>query len=626
MFLEKNLIELIKVNPILGAKLHSIQTNKKFEIFMGDSDKANINIYDTHHKISLYDTIPIEEVENQYKQFMENYSRYPYTFFYGVGNGVLLKLILGLNSVKTLFVFEPNLELIYVVLNLIDFTEEIKNKRIEFHLEEDINFNTFYNICNNPDIKVFLRTYNLQINIPYYEKLYFENIKKLNKEMVNQIKLIITGSGNDANDSLIGLNHHLKHLPDIIKSYSLLDIINNKNSDYAVIVSTGPSLAKQLPLLKKFQKNITILSVDASLPILQKEGIKPDLVFSMERVEATAKFFENLDKEFLKDTIFIPSSVSHPLTIEYLKDMKVALSQRPFAYIRMFHLHKWGYLGLGMSAANMAFDFAYLSKFKNIAFIGQDLAFGNDGTTHSKGAVYGEYETQYKQNTLTTKGYYGENVQTSKVWDMFKNFFVRDIPIAKEKGLNIYNCTEGGAYIDGAEHISFKNFLEQIDNKEKEFYIPKKLSKEYQENHLKKSKKLVELYVERLSCIKEKIENVFLEVMEQIETLEKLNRDEDLEKIDFNDLTKTISNIDIIKNILEEDRAIMKMSNITNPLIVNAELALALIVVRESKSEIEKKVKLIDWIYEHKSWLFFLAGAIENVIFIMKKHLNETLK
>lgn len=58
-----------------------------------------------------------------------------------------------------------------------------------------------------------------------------------------------------------------------------------------MIVSTGPSLYKQLPLLKEHADKITIFSVDASFPILVKHGIKPDVVVTLERVEPTADFF-----------------------------------------------------------------------------------------------------------------------------------------------------------------------------------------------------------------------------------------------------------------------------------------------------------------------------------------------
>jgi len=621
--LEKNINALIQKNPTLAVKLHSIQTNKHFEVFMDEEDPININLFDTKNDIPFYKNKPIEEITNRYNEIMEKKARYPFLTFYGIGNGLLIKMFTNLD--KYLLVIEPNLELIYIALSLFDFSEEIKNKKLSIILEEDLNFSTLNEILANPDIKTFLKTYEIEINHSYYLNFYQDNIIKVNKEIIFQISHLINAEGNSAEDSLIGLNHHLQNIPKMLKSYTLVSLKNNINSKTAIIVSTGPSLAKQLPLLKEYQDYLTILCVDASLPILQKEGIRPDIVFSLERVEATAKFYENLDKELLKNTIFAPTSISHPKLLENIKNMQQCISMRPFSYTRMFKMHKWGYLGIGMSAANMAFEFAYLAKCEKIILIGQDLAFGEDGRTHSKGAIYGEEEEQYhKKEKIIIKGYYGDEVETTNTWQLFLNFFKKDIPEVIKADIEVYNCTEGGAYIDGAIHKPFKEVLKSVDISKKKSIIKCELVSLGKQNHyLKRTKKLLTLYIKRLKWIKSEVESVFLDVMEKIENLEKLNKEKDLEKIDFDELTNTISKIDKIKDILETDKVLLKFNNITNPLIVSAELELARIMVRNSEKEIEKKVKLIDWIYEHKSWLFFLAGAIENIIFIIEKNLKE---
>ena len=621
--LERNLKALLKSNPVLVAKLHSIKTNSRFELFMDQKDNININLFDKETQLPLYETKPIEEITNRYNEIISEKSRYPFLFFYGIGNGLLVRMFLNIN--KYIFVVEPNLELIYIALSLFDYSKEIESERFKIYLESDFTIKEIGLLFAHKDIKAFLKLYSLEIESPYYEKLYSSNIINLNREITTQIFHIVQSEGNSADDSLIGLNHHLQHIPEIVKSYTLKSAFNSRNSDIAVIVSTGPSLAKQLPLLKRYQNYLTILCIDASLPILQKEGIRPDFVFSLERVEATSKFFENLDKELLKDTIFIPTSISHPKTIQNLKDFKKVVSMRPFAYTKLFRLEKWGYVGVGMSAANMAFDFARFAEFPNIVFIGQDLAFGDDGTTHSKGAIYGEKEEQYykNKNRIKIKGYYGDEVETSKIWDMFLNSFRKDVPDAVKDGIKVYNCTEGGAYIDGAEHISFREFLESIPQIEKPQIELERVSESWQKHYLQRSKKLITLILERLNCIQKEIKDTFLEVMEIIENLEKLEKEEKLEEIDFDALISTIDKIDRIKDIYENDKVLKKFGNITMPLILNAELELAVIMVRESNDELSRKVKLIDWIYAHKSWLFFLAGAIENIIFIMEKNLKE---
>ncbi len=621
-FYEKNLQALITKNPQLEAKLYAISTNLRYEVFADPNDALNVNIVDNVHKYVLHQGKPVDEVTKQYEELFEKYGRYPLLFVYGVDNGLLVKMFLNLD--KTIYLFEPELELLYIALNLFDFSEAIENERLKIFHTKSFLFNDLYQTLMDPNYKVFLKTFELIVTNEYYFQFFSEDILRVNRDVVEQIKHIITAEGNDAIDSLIGLDHHLKHIPKMLRSYKLHDVAKAKNSKTAVIVSTGPSLAKQLPLLKEYAPYITILCIDASLPILQKEGIAPDFVFSLERVEATAKFYEELDKDLLQDTIFMPTSIVHPKLLENIEGMRQAISMRPFGYTHMFQLSKWGYMGIGMSAANMAFEFAFMSGYENIVLIGQDLAFGDDGTTHAKGALYGEVEEGYKKSVEYVPGYYGGEVKTSRVWKLFLNFFKKDIQVAKEKGLRVYNCTEGGAYIDGAEHIPFQEYLITVDRTKRKNRIDLQVESEQKiEYLLKRSKKLIKLYVKRLECVKKRVEDVFLEVMKTIEYLEELNAKEHLDKLDTQKLSDVISKIDEIKDLYENDRALRKFGNITNPYIVNAELELAKIMVRQSDKDIEKQVKMIDWIYEHKSWLFFLAGAIDNILETMQKHYSQ---
>jgi hypothetical protein len=163
----------------------------------------------------------------------------------------------------------------------------------------------------SPDINIidwkfrfYLKLYDLNILTPYYTE-YNNEIFKVNNLNIRAIKQIIISHGNDATDSLIGIKHHLHNIPEMIKNYKFKHLLNKKNSDIAVIVATGPSLTKQLPTLKKIQDKVTIISVDASLPILEKHNIKPDIVTVIERVELTSKFFVNTSAEFMKDIIFV---------------------------------------------------------------------------------------------------------------------------------------------------------------------------------------------------------------------------------------------------------------------------------------------------------------------------------
>ncbi len=618
--LEKNLSALLKINPYLTAKIMKVQENKKFEVFLDEKDRINYNIYDVENNEFFYKNSPIKTVMQQYDNIEKIYSRYLYLYFYGLDNGVLIKLLLNKENLERIIVIEPDIELFYIIFNLLDFSEEIKNGKVIFEHSKDFSFlkaNTYF----DGNAKIYAKLYTLQVINNYYYKYYSSDITRVNKIFVRAITHVVTAIGNSSIDSLIGLKHHIANLPFMLKTPTLKDSIKKyKNSKNVVIVSTGPSLYKQLELLKKYQDYITIFCVDASLPILQEHKIRPDVVFSLERVEATAKFYENLDKEFLKDTVFEVTSLIHKKLLENIEDMNVQMSIRPFNFLKYFGFKDWGYLGFGMSAANMAFECAFFSGFENIALIGQDLSYSKDGKSHSKGHTFGEDEVKISDNNFVIEGYYGDEVVTNKIWNMFLNFFEKNISEAKEKGIITYNCTEGGAKINGAEHIPFAEFLSNnVDMGDKKSVIKLQNNNNYEKN-IKLARKKIEDLLKYTEDVQKKVENSFLLVMETIENIELLNKENRLEEITFDMLNKTINEIDKIKTIYESDSFYEVFYEVTMSFILHEEMELAKIMVKNVNTDEEKKAKMVDWIYEHKSWLFFLAGGLD----AMKKVVEES--
>jgi hypothetical protein len=388
---EKNIKALLQKNPTLAAEIFGI-TDTDFEVYIQGNDNANLNFIDKKNALALYETQPIKEIENDLKIFEKEYIKYPVLFFYGLGNGILVKLLA--RDDRKIIVIEPNPQIIYLVFNLIDLSEEIENEKIILLSQKHLNFPVIYNLIKDPDILMFVKTYKLHIQTPYYEKLYKNDILQINKIFTNAIKQAIIDFGNDTEDTLIGIKHSILNTPEMLKNPPVQSLKNKKNSEIAVIVSTGPSLTKQLPLLKEVQNKITIIAVDASMPILEEWDIVPDFVTSLERVEATAKFFKQTSPEFQKKFITIHASLQHEEVLKNSYGERI-LSMRGFLYNRYLELDHYGYLGIGMSAANMAYELAYLLGFKEIVLIGQDLAYAEDGRSHASGHVYGENEVKF---------------------------------------------------------------------------------------------------------------------------------------------------------------------------------------------------------------------------------------
>lgn len=616
-FFEKNLASLAIKNPSLALKIQNITPNQKYEVFMGE-DVANYNIVDKCNEVSIFATLPLEETMRRFAD-LNDYAYYPYLYFYGIGNGVLYKLLLGNEILKRLVVVEPELELLFIALHFIDFSQEILEGKI-----------VLYNKPESQDIvqlfeqdkhsKFYVKSYMFEIFNPYYER-YQEDFMRINQDFIRAIEHLVVAVGNDARDAIVGIKHHIANLPETIQTPTLIDLVAKlKNRDTAIIVSTGPSLYKQIPLLKKIAPYATLFCIDASFPILYKHGIKPDLVLSLERVEATAKFYEEIPKEAFEGVVFAITSIVHPRLKKAIleKGGLIQYSYRPFGYTTYFGIHEYGYLGIGMSAANMAYELVVHSRFKRCIIIGQDLAFGEDGSSHSRDAVYGSDEIKPKQNKVFVKKYGGNGeVESTQVWKMFLNFYERDIantPYA----LRVINSTEGGARIEGSLEIPFAQVIKEIPREIKSEISLDFPTQEMQEANLKIIKEKCEIWLKEGKKKQKRIEKVFLKVAKVCEELETLNQEKRLEEIDYKKLDSLSQEIEKIKLFFKEPVFSSLFVDALQSYIFHQELDIARVLVKNTEDEMQKRAKQIELIFLHKYWLFSLAGGIANVLEAVK--------
>ncbi|EDP5047428.1 motility associated factor glycosyltransferase family protein, partial [Campylobacter jejuni] len=362
---------------------------------------------------------------------------------------------------------------------------------------------------------------------------------------------------------------------------------------------------------------------DSSYPILAKHGIKPDYVCMLERTEITAEFFNNDFGEFDKDIVFVCAGVVHPKAIEYLKDRNLVITQKVLAFPYYINLKDFSYAAVGFSVAHtLSYLATYLSH-KNIIFIGQDLAYAENGNSHPDDYQNSaNYESQMYEHILTTA--YGGNgkVETHSIWLLFKNWFENEmIPNTRKMGITTYNCTEGGARIEGTIEKPFlwacENLLDKDLNKPFEKLEPLSLNKQ-NEFLLKayykvcKSIKHCRDFSKILSNDFEKIQSVYLSLNEKEE-----------------DINLAIKKIDEFKNKLENIKQMQDLYEILSPLLIQFELNLARIYVLNPKTKEDAFNKSILWIKEHLEFMELVYGHIkaqENALIKNILPLEEKLK
>ncbi|ENF7760906.1 motility associated factor glycosyltransferase family protein [Campylobacter coli] len=608
-------------NILLKESLKEIKSSK-FELILG-KDNLDINLKDTSDNTFLYENV-IDELNSMLNTYNDKYLLYPVLYFYGFGNGILFKALLQNKNHQHIVVFEKDIEIIWIMFHILDFSNELQSARLMVLQTSSLDIEFFSNFCSSKPFFQFSRIYFLELMSHYYERFH-EDILGLNKKLAENFKNSIVSYGNDPLDALQGIEQFVYNLPQMITHPSYKELLSKRKgiSDTAIIVSTGPSLTKQLPLLKKYANKATIFCADSSYPILAKHGIKPDYVLSLERIPLTSEFFNNDFGEFDKDIVFVCAGVVHPKTIEYLKNKTFIITQKILAFPYYINLKNFCYAAVGFSVAHMAYEFATHLSHKNIIFIGQDLAYAEDGFSHTKDySNLDKHEGHFQRDKGKFQCLaYGGNgkAESSEVWTMFR-FFLQDT-ISRNIISTTYNCTEGGARIEGTiekpflwacEKLLYKDLnkpfekLEPLSlNKQNEFLL-KAYYKVYQSiKHCRDFSKI-------LSNDFEKIQSVYLN----------LNKKE-------NDLNLAIRKIDEFKNKLENIKQMQDLYEILSPLLTQFELNLARIYVLNPKTKEDAFNKSILWIKEHLEFMELVYGHIkaqENALIKNILPLEEKLK
>ncbi|EAJ6512101.1 DUF115 domain-containing protein [Campylobacter jejuni] len=555
--------------------------------------------------------------------YNDKYLLYPVLYFYGFGNGVLFKALLQNKNHQHIVVFEKDIEIIWIMFHILDFSHELQSARLMILENDKLQTQDYTELCSSKPFFQFSRIYFLELMSHYYERFH-EDILGLNKKLAENFKNSIVSYGNDPLDALQGIEQFVYNLPQMITHPSYKELLSKRKgiSDTAIIVSTGPSLTKQLPLLKKYANKATIFCADSSYPILAKHGIKPDYVCMLERTEITAEFFNHDFGEFDKDIVFICAGVVHPKAIEYLKggNRKYLIMPRYLYFPIYIKLNKYFYFLYNTpSVAHMSYFLSALLNHKNIILIGQDLAYAKNGNSHPDDYQNSaNYESQMYEHILT-KAYGGkEEVKTHEAWIFFKQ--ILETMIIKYS-ITTYNCTEGGARIEGTIEKPFlwacENLLDKDLNKPFEKLEPLSLNKQ-NEFLLKAYYKVYQSikhcrdFSKILSNDFENIQSIYLSLNEKEE-----------------DINLAIEKIDEFKNKLEDIKQMQDLYEILQPLRTQFELNLARIYVLNPKTKEDAFNKSILWIKEHLEFMELVYGHIkaqENALIKNILPLEEKLK
>ncbi|EAJ9890848.1 motility associated factor glycosyltransferase family protein [Campylobacter jejuni] len=602
--LEKNIQALLSgVNEPLGNKLLNFIQNKTCSRFNIDE---NLNIFDKTHNVFMYENLE-EEINFFYQSILEKTPRYPFICIYGIGNALLIKNLA--KHYKHLFVFESEIELFILALSTIDLSEELCSGKIYLvDIEEERVDIQLLILFDMKDISEYLSLYEMFVNNVYYKKFYEDIWHKADELCEKNIKVVIRNLGSNSDLSFECYSHLLQNIPSMLESIPFQRILSQRKNKFenAIVVSAGPSLAKQLPLLKACQDKAVIFCADGALSMLEKEGIVPDYVTNLDFTDLAMKFFQNKEN---KTSLNILSCATYPNLVHFLDNKSVILRDDPLC--QRFNLNDFGYIDTGTHVSHFSYTLALALGFKNIIMIGQDLAFDKEGNSHSKGFDFGEkFSGEENIDKLKVPAYAGKGeVLTHITWNDYR-IKLEYLFACNDQKAKFYNATEGGARINFTEELSFKECCEKFLTKEKpKFELPKSLTKN-------RSDKLLVKFKEKIQKDQENAKRFLDDALALKQILENILSKDFILPLEF--LEKVYQNIENFNHSLDEDEFIQ--DGILKAVMYERGLKISLVY---KENIVDNASFITAYIKAYHEWLLYFMEKLEQRINIIIDSFKE---
>ncbi|ECL2189422.1 motility associated factor glycosyltransferase family protein, partial [Campylobacter jejuni] len=563
-------------------------------------------IFDKTHNVFMYENLE-EEINFFYQSILEKTHRYPFACIYGIGNALLIKNLS--KHYKHLFIFESEIELFILALSVIDLSEELKVYKVVLFdcVAKDLEIQIAM-IFDQQSILEYLSLYEMFISSHYYLKYYETSILSLNELCIKSASVAIRNADITCFLPLLTHGQFLQNIPSMLESIPFQRILSERKNkfDNTIVVSAGPSLAKQLPLLKAYQDKAVIFCADGALSMLEKEGIIPDYVTNLDFTDLAMKFFQNKEN---KTSLNMLSCATHPSLVHFLDNKSVVLRDDPL--YQRFNLNDFGYIDTGTHVSHFSYTLALALGFKNIIMIGQDLAFDEEGNSHSKGFDFGEkFSGEENIDKLKVTAYAGKGeVLTHITWNDYR-IKLEYLFACNEQKAKFYNATEGGARINFTEELSFKECCEKLLTKEKpQFELPKSLTKN-------RSDKLLVKFKEKIQKDQDNAKRFLDDALALKQILENILSKDFILPLEF--LEKVYQNIENFNHSLDEDEFIQ--DGILKAVMYERGLKISLVY----KENIVDNASFISaYIKAYHEWLLYFMEKLEQRINIIIDSFKE---
>lgn len=447
------------------------------------------------------------------------------------------ELLDNISDNSIIIAIEPSKEVFELAQKQKEIYESVTNDSRLFLINFEDSEN-FYKIFL--DLLKTLKIINIKFLILKYYDVYFPNMCKSVIEAVKNHSIFEEIEFNTVKRFAV------EHLDNIISNVYFLrnqtfamNLYKKFEGKSAIVVSAGPSLDKNIDLLKANEDKFIIISGGRTLKTLLDRGIRPHIVVSL---DPSHKNFQLVENVLDSSVPMLVTLLSNKELAKQYKGDKIFLDNTGVTGLSTFF---WGThidtISVSGTVATMQLNFADYLGCKKIALIGQDLAF-TDNKFHSDSTVIldeeqnGGNDMSYKKSTfIEVKGNCEDKVYTDDIFLSFINDISNYVNYLKEESdVDVYNCTEAGAYINGTKVSTLQDFIDSCKDSE-DYYT--QIDDIIKNNKNKDSLKDIDKKMKELQSLCQKIINLSKDALHIVQRsirtkLETENDRKNLKKID----------------------------------------------------------------------------------------------
>ena len=384
---------------------------------------------------------------------------------FGCGFGFHLEALLTSFKNKTVIVVEPDISLFCEILKVRNLEPVIMKGRIYV----DENINTVINEIN--PLFWDKREGGIQCEpFEVYATMFDRPWDELREKFIKHVENFIVDISTRKYFGELWIKNNIQNAEKISETSNAFGLLGKFSGIPGILVSAGPSLDKNIHLLKGLKDKCIIMAAGTAARILDNYGMEPHFMVAVDAGEDEADIHRAVKS---RDIYFIYSNQVAPKSVEVYPGPKFLINYPVdlyTAYFLEFAGIKSDFILTGPSVSNTSFDLLCRMGCNPVIMVGQDMAY-TGGILYAgkdKGFNMESVKDPQQSGYILTEDIYGNEVYTTMAFNAIKYWFEGYIETLGGN-VDFINATEGGQNIKGARNAKLTDVIKEFDFKSGNF-------------------------------------------------------------------------------------------------------------------------------------------------------------